>query len=123
MDGQIDRLTDFLIKYHKYEDKEIVKEYVAQHLKYGTIDWATDENDEIVAVVRWNMSEDGTVAYILELSIREDLRGRKIGSDFIVKALVRFPQLEWLEFGRWMKEHKNKRRKLNINKFLKKRIL
>ncbi len=113
----IDKLADFLVEHNKYHDKEIIKEYIVQHEKFGTIDWGEDTEGNIVAIVRWNVN--GTIFEILDFSIREDWRRRGLGRNFILRGLMKFPDAQWLEFKRGVRGDE-RIRKVSINHILKK---
>lgn len=112
----IDEITEFIIEHHGYYNKELIKEYVEFHNKYGTIDYAIDHEGYIIAVCRWNMSDDGRIAQVLDFAINEKWRNQGIGNDFIRRALKRFPSIEWLEFRRGLRN--KKLRKLEVKKVL-----
>lgn len=94
------KIIDFLLDQNKYTERELLNEYLGHHNKYGTLDYAVDDRGNIVAVCRWNMSSDGTVAEILDFAIASGWRRKGIGKDFILRALDRFPNMERLEFKR-----------------------
>ena len=112
----IDQLADFLVRHNKYVEKDKVKEYIAEHLKYGTIDWCVD-NDEIVAMVRWNVR--GDTFEVLDMSVDEKYRKQGLGTEFIKRGLKKWPDVKWLEFKRGVRGDE-RIRKVSINHILKK---
>jgi len=108
-------ITEFIIKHNKYLDKEKLEEYVKQHQKYGTIDYAIDDKNNIIAVCRWNMSDNGIVAEILDFCIEEEWRNKGLGKDFIIKAMKRFPNAKYLEFKRGVRgDHRIRKIKVDF---------
>jgi ribosomal protein S18 acetylase RimI-like enzyme len=113
----LEKLTEFIQTYLPYTDRDLVKNYLNEHYKFHTIDYA-DSNGEIVGLVRWNISEDGETGFILDLAIRPDWRGRGLGNHFIRRALRSFPKVKWLSFKRGRKARSDER-KISISEFLK----
>jgi len=116
----LNKLTEFIQKYLPYSDKDLIKKYLQEHSNYGTIDFAIDDNREIIGLVRYNVSEDGETGFILDLAIRPDWRNRGLGNHFIKRALKSFPKGKWLDFKRGRKARSNER-KILISEFLKHR--
>lgn len=112
------QLTDFIQKYLPYSDRDLIQKYLAEHNAYHTIDYAIDENQEIIGLVRWNVSEDGEIGFILDLAIRPDYRNKGLGNHFIRRALKYFPKGKWLVFKRGRKI-RSEERKILISEFLK----
>jgi predicted GNAT family acetyltransferase len=119
-DEILEKILDFFKKHLKYEDREILKEYIKQHEKYGTFDYAVDTDGEIVAVVRWNF-KDG-VGNILDFAVKDVHRNKGVGKDFIKRALKKFPNAKKIIFQRGMRgDYRVK--SLSIDKVLAKNIL
>ena len=114
----LEKLTEFIQKYLPYSDKDLIKKYLKEHSDYGTIDYAINDKQEIIGLVRWNVSEDGEVGYILDLAIHPDYRGQGIAKSFIIKALKSFPKGKWLVYHRGRKNNKDEK-KIPISEFLK----
>lgn len=117
----IDKLICFVRKYLKYEDEGLLKVYIMKHFEYGTIDYAIDSNGEIVALCRWNVSDDGKIGDILDFAVREDFRNTCVGKDFIKRALKRFNKMETLRFKRGLRGDE-RIRNVSIDKILKRNI-
>jgi ribosomal protein S18 acetylase RimI-like enzyme len=114
----LEKLTDFIQKYLPYADRDLLKKYLKEHSDYGTIDYAITEKQDIIGLVRYNMSEDGQTGFILDLVIHPDYRGQGIAKSFILKALKTFPKVKWLVFRRERKLRKEER-KIALSEFLK----
>lgn len=100
--NDIDKVLDFIQEHLKYKDRELLEKYIKEHEKYGTIDYAVDTNGDIVGVVRWNMI--GNVASVLDFAIKKEFRNKRIGTDFIIRAMMKFPQIEKIEFNRGLRK-------------------
>lgn len=100
LQDDLEKVLDFIQQHLKYHDRELLKEYVLEHEKYSTIDYAIDNHGHIVAVCRWNMSSDGEIALILDFAIRDDFRSVGVGKDFVLRALKKFPSIKKLQFQR-----------------------
>ena len=100
LENDIEEVLDFIQKHLKYLDRELLKEYVKQHERYGTIDYAIDTSGNVVAFCRWNISTDGKCADVLDFAIDEDHRNNGVGKDFILRAMKKFPRLDKLRFQR-----------------------
>ena len=114
----LEKLTNFIQTYLPYTDVDLIKDYLNQHYRFHTIDYAVNDEGEIIGLVRWNVSEDGETGYILDLAIHPDYKGQGIAKSFIIKALKSFPNGKWLVFSRRRKAN-NKERKIPISEFLK----
>ena len=115
----IDKLVDFLCKHNKYEDRELLKSFLVRHNEFGTLLYAIDNNNNIIAVCRWNM--DGDRSLVLDFAVDEKFRNKGIGKDFILRALERFPMIKYLEFQRGVRGDM-RRRTLAIDKILNRNI-
>ena len=114
----LEKLTDFIQKYLPYSDKDLIQRYLKEHSSYGTIDYAFDYAGEIIGLVRYNVSPDGEIGYILDLAVRPDWRNKGLGNHFIRRALKSFPKGKWLVFKRGRKA-RSEERKILISEFLK----
>jgi Acetyltransferase (GNAT) family. len=114
----LEKLTCFIQAYLPYTDRNLVKNYLSKHYKFHTIDFALDENQEVIGLVRWNISDDGETGFILDLAIRPDWRNKGLGNHFIARALKSFPKAKWLVFKRGRKL-RNEERKIAVSEFLK----
>lgn len=113
------KIVNFIIRHNKYKDRKLIKEYLEQHRKYGTLDYGIDEESNIVAVVRWNIN--GDIADVLDFSIRKDFRNKGLIKDFIKRAMVRFPEIKYISFKRGVRgDHRI--RKINVDFILKRNI-
>ena len=114
----LEKLTCFIQKYLPYEDNDLIKNYLNEHYRFHTIDYAINEVGDIIGLVRWNVSDDGTTGFILDLAIHKDWRNKGLGNHFIRNALKKFPNGKWLVFKRGRKSN-SKERKILISEFLK----
>jgi len=108
----LEKLVEFSQKYLPYEDRDLIKNYFKTHSGYGTIDFAVDDKQEIIGLVRYNISPDGETGEILDLVIRPDWRYQGLGNNFIRKALKTFTKAKFLAFRRDRKTRKEERRLL-----------
>ena len=113
----LEKLTAFIQKYLPYGDKYLVKKYIQEHNAYHTLYYALDK-DEVIGLVRFNLSEDGEIADILDLVIHPDYRGQGVAKSFINRALKEFPNGKYLTFKRGRK-NRNEQRKIPISEFIK----
>ena len=114
----LEKLTEFIQTYLPYTDRDLVKNYLNEHYKFHTIDYAINDKGDIIGLVRWNVSDDGEIGYILDLAIHPEYRGQGIAKSFIIKALKSFPKGKYLVFKRGRK-NRNEERKIPIEEFLK----
>lgn len=118
----LDDIINFVIKHIKYDDRNTVKEYIQQHIKYGTFDYAVDESNNIIACVRFNVSEDGLTFDIFDFSVDSKWRRKGVGRDLILRGLKRFPSVKYLRFQRVIRGD-NRYKSLPIDKIIKRKIL
>ena len=117
-----DDISDFIVKHLKYENRKQLEEYVKKHFEYGTIDYAVDESNNIIACVRFNVSEDGLTFDIFDFSVEEKWRRKGVGRDLILRGLKRFPSVKYLRFQRVIRGD-NRYKSLPIDKIIKRKIL
>ena len=99
----IDKITDFVLSYamqYTTQPKELCYAVIKKHLEYKTIIVFYDnpEDQNIVAVCRWNV--EGDTAYILDLIIAPKYRkiGLRLMKFMLRKGLEMYPcvtQLKW----------------------------
>jgi hypothetical protein len=117
----IEEITDFIIKYSSYIHRDKIKEFIQKHIEYNTCMYLTDKNGEIAAVVRWNVIDNGRVAHVLDLIIREDFRNNGMIKTLLIKGLMKFPTVRYLSWERLGKYPKRKPRIYSIWEILKRR--
>lgn len=115
-----EKVLDFAIENLKYPDRELLKKYIEEHLKYGTIDYAIDTNNNIVGYVRFNILDD--VWDIIDFAVDKKWRRKGIGKDLILRGLERFPTGKYIKFERVLRGD-NRIRKLPIERIIKQEIL
>lgn len=108
-----DEILEFVKKYESYNQDDII----AKHLEYGTID-AIKVDGDIKGVVRYNISESGKLADILELYVDSKL-GFRIIKDFIRNGLNNYPSLELIRFFRDKKYPGRKPKIVKIRELIK----
>jgi GNAT superfamily N-acetyltransferase len=118
---ELNRIAEFLCEHNKYTDREMLKGYLREHGGYGTLDYGIDTDGNIVSVVRYNLSNDGSVADILDFAIRHDFRNKGLGKDFILRALKKWPNIKKLKFMRGVRGD-GRIRELNIKGILERNI-
>lgn len=112
----LEKLVEFSQKYLPYNDRDLIKNYLKEHSIYGTIDYAI-EGDNIIGLVRYNVSDNGEIGEILDLVIHPSYRGKGLGKAFILRALKSFPKGKYLVFKRGRRD-KHKEHKVLISSFL-----
>jgi len=120
-DNEIEKITDFALKYLPYNvPKSVVADYIKQHVGYGTFFVLYDNVDEIVAIARWNISEDGDTADILDFAIRPDWRkyNRLLMRQMLFKGWWGFPKVKRFTFERGFKYPYKERKYYNMKQFL-----
>lgn len=100
LNDDIEPILDFALKHLRYTDRDLLRDYINEHNKYGTIDYAIDDKGNIIAMCRWNMSVDGDVAIILDFCIDKEWRNKGFCKNFILRAMEKFPKIEKLQFIR-----------------------
>lgn len=95
---------------------EIVQ-ILAQDSTNNCIDYL-ERNGEVVAAVRYGISQSGRIADIYDLAINKEENGKKIIRYFVYRGWSRFPSLHYISFERGFKKN-NKNRLIEIHKFLK----
>jgi len=73
-----------------------------EHLKYGTCDCYHTEG-RFQAIVRYNISKSGRIAYIIDLYCSDDRFSIKAMRWFGAEGKRKFPSLQFIKFGRWKK--------------------
>ena len=95
-------IFDFVRPYYKYVDDDTIRDVITKHWLYGTID-VIHKNDEIVAVVRWNVSPDRLTFDVLDIVIQRGECGFRVMKHLIARNWHRFPSVQFIRFSR---EHK-----------------
>ena len=116
---EIQKIVRFVIKYSSYFDKDKIKEFITLHLRYKTCIVVYDDKDNIVAVARWNISPSGTSAQILDVMVREDVRGNGILRQLICRGLRMFPTVKYLSWERETKYPDRETKYYSVEQLLK----
>jgi hypothetical protein len=111
------KIADFIQEHIRLYDRDQLEEFIQTHESYGTLDFAINTSNSIVAVVRFNVSDDGKCAHVLDFCIRKEHRNNGVINDFLERALIRFPKLLEIEFQRGIRGCERSRR-LNIQRIL-----
>lgn len=124
----IEKISTFILKYSTYTNKEVIEEYIKRHLEYGTAEVLFDDEGEVIAVVRWNIT--GVTAEVCDLIIHPDYRGNdKIMIYFLQRGLKKFPYMKFLMFKRGYdnatieEEDKKPWHRISIDRWLKRKGL
>jgi N-acetylglutamate synthase-like GNAT family acetyltransferase len=105
---ELNKIVDFYEKYLGTHDRSTAKEYIKEHLKYGTVDYAADENGNVIGLCRWNI--DGTTARIIDLAIAPEWRKKGLGKHFLVRGLKIWKNVTHVEFERGLRgDHRRKK--------------
>lgn len=115
-----EKLVDFILKNFPYSDRSKLIEYLKQHRDFNTLDYASDNNGEVVALVRFNVNNN--IFEILDFVVRKDYRNKGVGRDMILRALMNFPDVKYLEFKRGVRGD-NRIKKLKIKGIIKRNLL
>lgn len=107
----IPKIIDFILKYSQYNDADKIKEIVERHILFKTciVVYDNSKEKEIAAVCRWNISDSGKVATILDLIIKLDHRNKGLIRRILLKGLRVWPNVEYIQFEREMKDTKGLR--------------
>ena len=110
-------IAQFLIDcgLHKYYQIDELRECILQHIANGTLTTLYDDKG-IYAVARYDL-EQGDVAYVIDVGIREDRRSAETLRELIKESVKYHPNYKYLRFERGMKNKPFK--VIAINKFLK----
>jgi len=110
----IDRLIEFIKGHTPYTIKdEELRNIIELHIKYKTCLIVYDDNNNICALARWNISKDGTCAHILDVMIRRDYRNKKLLMRMLAQGRKMYPNVKYIAFER---EEKYPYRKLRVYK-------
>ena len=113
----VESITDFILLYSPYKDREVIKDIIQKHLEYKTAIVVYDDN-EIIAVCRWNISPSGRNANILDLIIRPDWRKKNLIKRILLKGLRMYPNVKWLVYEKGYDTNKPMK-KISVEKLLK----
>ena len=116
----IDAIADFVIKYgdRKEEEKEKIKEVITQHINFKTCIVVHDLNG-VAGICRWNVSDSGTVAHILDLIIKPEYRNKRYINRLLIKGLKLYPDVKFLEWEREIKYPNREPQCFSVDKILK----
>jgi len=119
----LNKLTDFVKEHLPYRDSNLIKQYIEQHENYHTIDYAVDEKGDIVGVCRWNITQGGTTAHLLDFAVRKDFRSKGVGRDLLKRGLHRFNRVKYLIYERGKKYPNRKQKMIPVEQILKRRVI
>ena len=94
IDELADKVTDFIYERAPYKDKDLLRERVQKHIVYKTCRILVDGNGLVGAVCLFNISNNGTVAFITDVTIRKDYSGK----DFMRETLLHFMKIWPLKY-------------------------
>ena len=114
-------LAKFFLKHcNNFQDtglNEIVQ-ILVQDSTNNCIDYL-ERKGEVVAAVRYGISQSGRIADIYDLAINKKEDGIKIIRYFVHRGWSRFPSLHYISFKRGFKD--NRKRLIEIHKFLRRK--
>lgn len=115
----IDDIVNFIIENTRYFDKDMIANYIKKHLEYGTCDYLTDNEGNLMYVSRWNVN--GRTAHILDFIVAEKYRNRvnKLFKFSLTRGLLRFPGVRLLSWERETKYPNRKQRLYSVYQMLK----
>lgn len=94
-------LNQYLPKYRTVSGERIIRELKA-HQEHNTLDYLY-EGDKLIALVRYNILNNGRVADILDFIVVPGQDGKKIIRYFIAHGWIKFPSLQFVRFQRALK--------------------
>jgi hypothetical protein len=119
-DIELNKIVDFIQKYApQYKDREVIKQYVLKHFEYKTAFVGYDSNNDVIFVCRWNLSNSGIIAHILDLYIREDYRNQNIIQLLLTKGIWNFPTIRYISFERGKKYPNREQKIYSVERILK----
>lgn len=113
----IDAIVAFAKPYFPDATREELTDIIAKHWMYGTID-TLERNGKIIAAVRWNVSETGTIFEVLDLFILPGERGLLLMKNLIARNWHRFPTAQYIYFARSRKYGTRRERLYKITDML-----
>jgi len=94
---------------------------ISMHIEYNTI-LVMKDSGGIAVMCRWNISEDGLTAVIIDFVIRKEYRERKIIKSILLYGLSMFPNVKVLAYDKY-KDGKIVRKGLHsVDRFLRRRF-
>jgi hypothetical protein len=116
-------ITEFVLahggqKYGQREGIELINDVINKHLEYGTIMVIRSQTDGIVAVARWNRTEEDTI-HILDLVVHKKYRKYMMLKYLIALGKSKMPNLKYIIYKREMKYPNRKKRIIDIDSILK----
>ena len=118
---ELNKIVEFYSRYIQTIDKEVAKVHILEHLKYGTIDYAVDEKGNVIGLCRWNISENGNIARMIDLAVDEKWRRQGVAKNFLIRGLKLWKNVKFVEFERELRGDK-RRRKIPVEFILKRNI-
>lgn len=97
---ELDKITDFVIKYSSYTKRDELRERIKKHLEFNTCIYAVDKKGDIFAVCLWNVEDFGRVAHIIDFMVREDYRNNGMIKTTLAKGLLKYPTVTHLKWER-----------------------
>ena len=111
----------FVIKYSWHKDRKLIKDAIEKHILFKTciILYKDKSEKEIVAVVRFNISQSGKVAHILDIIIAPEYRHKRVMKILLLKGLRMYPSVTHLVWERESKFPNRKQRYISVSRLLK----
>ena len=123
MNKEIKEIINFILKegngLYTALERGKLKEIIEEHLKYGTaMIIRSKENNEIVAVARWNWIGSSTV-HILDVIIKKEHRSPRMLKYMLALGLAKNPQCRFVTYERLQKYPDREGRIFKVEQFLK----
>jgi hypothetical protein len=119
----VDQATDFIFVNSTYTDKDALKERIRKHYDYKTCKICLDGDGKVCAVCLWNISENGKVAHVVDMVIREDFRGKDLMRRILAEGMKVWP-VDFITYDRDYTEdgsNRGKRRLWSTKHFLRRK--
>lgn len=117
----VEKVLAFYLKHmpNHQKNKEELRIAIKEHINFNTID-SLERLGKLTAVVRYNISQDGRTAHVLDMAIARGEDGQKVIRYFVARGWSRFPSLKFVRFERELK-YDRPQREYPISQFFKKR--
>lgn len=117
MDLVIDSVYDFIKGRYPIAPPDDIKDVIRRHIEYGTCD-IVFRGDKIVAVCRWNITNDRLVCDVLDLFIAPGESGIRVIKHIIARNWGRYLTVKYIRFARVLKYPNRKWRVYRIEDIL-----
>lgn len=98
----VDSVYEFIKHRYIQAPPEDIKDVIRKHIEFGTCD-IVFRGDKIIAVCRWNITQDRLVLDILDLFIAPGESGIRVIKHLIARNWGRFLTAKYIRFARVLK--------------------